>query len=158
MSALPPKADMCSAGAHVCFGPKADISAKLCILNFVVAAAAVATPLQAALGYASNVEMVSDPDLGAASICRLVAFPAMTNDKRNVSICLRSCSSDRDDWACGPERRGRTTHFVNKHINGERGDCRIRASHRAFPLRSQPGGGYTGLHISLRHWCSSSSC
>jgi hypothetical protein len=26
MSALPPKADMCSATAHVCFGPKADIS------------------------------------------------------------------------------------------------------------------------------------
>src|SRR5262245_44275706 len=26
MSALPPKADMCSALAHVCFGPKADIS------------------------------------------------------------------------------------------------------------------------------------
>src|SRR5262249_24812995 len=25
MSALPPKADMCSATAHVCFGPKADI-------------------------------------------------------------------------------------------------------------------------------------
>jgi hypothetical protein len=26
MSALPPKADMCSALAYVCFGPKADIS------------------------------------------------------------------------------------------------------------------------------------
>src|SRR5262249_4878636 len=26
MSALPPKADMCSAIAHVCFGPKADIA------------------------------------------------------------------------------------------------------------------------------------
>src|SRR5262249_35361898 len=26
MSALPPKADMCGAHAHVCFGPKADIS------------------------------------------------------------------------------------------------------------------------------------
>jgi len=25
MSALPPKADMCSAVAYVCFGPKADI-------------------------------------------------------------------------------------------------------------------------------------
>jgi len=25
MSALPPKADMCSATAHVCFGPKAGI-------------------------------------------------------------------------------------------------------------------------------------
>src|SRR5262249_27407765 len=25
MSALPPKADMCSAQAHVCFGPKADV-------------------------------------------------------------------------------------------------------------------------------------
>jgi hypothetical protein len=25
ISALPPKADMCSALAHVCFGPKADI-------------------------------------------------------------------------------------------------------------------------------------
>ena len=25
MSALPPKADMCSARAYVCFGPKADI-------------------------------------------------------------------------------------------------------------------------------------
>jgi len=25
MSALPPKADMCSALAHVCFGPEADI-------------------------------------------------------------------------------------------------------------------------------------
>ena len=27
MSALPPKADMCVALAHVCFGPKADIAA-----------------------------------------------------------------------------------------------------------------------------------
>jgi hypothetical protein len=27
MSALPPKADMCSALGHVCFGPKADIAA-----------------------------------------------------------------------------------------------------------------------------------
>jgi hypothetical protein len=27
MSALPPKADMCSALAYVCFGPKADIGA-----------------------------------------------------------------------------------------------------------------------------------
>jgi hypothetical protein len=27
MSAFPPKADMCSALAHVCFGPKADIAA-----------------------------------------------------------------------------------------------------------------------------------
>jgi hypothetical protein len=26
MSALPPKADMCSALDHVCFGPKADMS------------------------------------------------------------------------------------------------------------------------------------
>jgi len=26
MSALPPKADMCSAPAHVCFGPTADIN------------------------------------------------------------------------------------------------------------------------------------
>jgi hypothetical protein len=25
MSALPPKADMCGANSHVCFGPKADI-------------------------------------------------------------------------------------------------------------------------------------
>jgi hypothetical protein len=25
MSALPPKADMCGAIAHVCFGPKADM-------------------------------------------------------------------------------------------------------------------------------------
>jgi hypothetical protein len=27
MSALPPKADMCSALAHVCFGPEADMAA-----------------------------------------------------------------------------------------------------------------------------------
>jgi hypothetical protein len=26
MSALPPKADMCSALAHVCFGPEADMA------------------------------------------------------------------------------------------------------------------------------------
>jgi hypothetical protein len=26
MSALPPKADMCGATAHVCYGPKEDIS------------------------------------------------------------------------------------------------------------------------------------
>jgi len=29
MSALPPKADMCSALADVCFGPKADITASV---------------------------------------------------------------------------------------------------------------------------------
>jgi hypothetical protein len=32
MSALPPKADMCGAIAHVCFGPKADIA----LLNHLV--------------------------------------------------------------------------------------------------------------------------
>jgi hypothetical protein len=34
MSALPPKADMCGANRHVCFGPKADIAARL--LNHLV--------------------------------------------------------------------------------------------------------------------------
>jgi hypothetical protein len=29
MSALPPKADMCSAQAHVCFGPIADIASEM---------------------------------------------------------------------------------------------------------------------------------
>src|SRR5262245_59880285 len=32
-SALPPKADMCTAIAHVCFGPKADMRQRECILN-----------------------------------------------------------------------------------------------------------------------------
>ena len=59
MSALPPKADMCGATRDVRFGPKADISAQLFILNFVVAVAAVASPLEAALRYASNVELVA---------------------------------------------------------------------------------------------------
>jgi hypothetical protein len=36
MSALPPKADMCSALAHVCFGPIADIPA--CSLDYLVGA------------------------------------------------------------------------------------------------------------------------
>jgi hypothetical protein len=31
MSALPPKADMCSALAHVCFGPKADMGGVLAL-------------------------------------------------------------------------------------------------------------------------------
>jgi hypothetical protein len=35
MSALPPKADMCSALAYVCFGPKADIGS---LLNQLVSA------------------------------------------------------------------------------------------------------------------------
>ena len=44
MSALPPKADRCSALAHVCFGPKADIGdevdpAQGLINNFTVASA-----------------------------------------------------------------------------------------------------------------------
>jgi hypothetical protein len=34
MSALPPKADMCSALAYVCFGPKADIAAFLSDVRF----------------------------------------------------------------------------------------------------------------------------
>jgi hypothetical protein len=29
MSALPPKADMCGATAHVCYGPEADMSITL---------------------------------------------------------------------------------------------------------------------------------
>src|SRR5262245_5834238 len=34
MSALPPKADMCSALAHVCFGPKADIKSVIrCLVS-----------------------------------------------------------------------------------------------------------------------------
>jgi hypothetical protein len=37
MSALPPKADMCGANRHVCFGPKADISPHL-IDQFISAA------------------------------------------------------------------------------------------------------------------------
>jgi hypothetical protein len=64
MPALPPKADIQGRVWNVRHGPIADISAQLFILNFVVAVAAVASPLEAALGYASNVEMVSDPDLG----------------------------------------------------------------------------------------------
>src|SRR5215510_8404125 len=32
-SALPPKADMCTAIAHVCFGPKADMRQRECIRN-----------------------------------------------------------------------------------------------------------------------------
>jgi hypothetical protein len=47
---------MCSAVADVRFGPKADISAQLFILNFMVAVAAVASPLEAALRYASNLK------------------------------------------------------------------------------------------------------
>jgi hypothetical protein len=34
MSALPPKADMCSAAVHVRFGPKADISRCKCHVRF----------------------------------------------------------------------------------------------------------------------------
>jgi hypothetical protein len=34
MSALPPKADMCSAFIHVCFGPKADIAPEVSELIF----------------------------------------------------------------------------------------------------------------------------
>ena len=34
MSALPPKADMCGATRHVCFGPKADISRCNCYVGF----------------------------------------------------------------------------------------------------------------------------
>jgi hypothetical protein len=33
MSALPPKADVCSATAHVCFGPIADIG---CLFDYLV--------------------------------------------------------------------------------------------------------------------------
>ena len=33
MSALHPKADMCGANRHVCFGPKADIQGLLELLN-----------------------------------------------------------------------------------------------------------------------------
>ena len=33
MSALPPKADMCSAKAHVCFGPIADIAYEISDLS-----------------------------------------------------------------------------------------------------------------------------
>ena len=49
----------CEHESHVRFGPDADVSAQLFILNFVVAVAAVAAPLEAALRYASNVEMVA---------------------------------------------------------------------------------------------------
>ena len=108
------KAEMRIAKDDVCFTPESrhQYARRICLLRansghqckavhfeLCVAVAEVASPLEAALGFASNVEMVSDPDLGAASIRCLAAFPVMTNDKRNVSICLRSCSSDRNDWA-----------------------------------------------------------
>ena len=44
MSALTPKADMCSALAHVCFGPKADITA---IARHGIKEAAMVRPLMA---------------------------------------------------------------------------------------------------------------
>jgi hypothetical protein len=34
MSALPPKADMCGATAHVCYGPEADMSITLGPVEF----------------------------------------------------------------------------------------------------------------------------
>src|SRR5262245_26034081 len=37
MSALPPKADMCSAHAHVCFGPKADMEPSHSITSLALA-------------------------------------------------------------------------------------------------------------------------
>jgi hypothetical protein len=33
VSALPPKMDICSATAHVCYGPKADMVASTCVLS-----------------------------------------------------------------------------------------------------------------------------
>jgi hypothetical protein len=35
MSALPPKADMCGALGHVCFGPKADIARYVFTLSWL---------------------------------------------------------------------------------------------------------------------------
>jgi hypothetical protein len=47
MSALPPKADMCSALAYVCFGPKADITELGCHqrLDFTSLIAGFVAPL-----------------------------------------------------------------------------------------------------------------
>ena len=44
MSALPPSADMCSALAHVCFGPKADISEQTPKLSYLFFVGRAASP------------------------------------------------------------------------------------------------------------------
>jgi hypothetical protein len=43
MSALPPKADMCSATAHVCYGPIADIGHRHSIISSALASKVGAT-------------------------------------------------------------------------------------------------------------------
>jgi hypothetical protein len=42
MSALPPKADLCSANRHVCFGPEADINSYNFTLQLIEIKAALA--------------------------------------------------------------------------------------------------------------------
>src|SRR5262245_53528213 len=49
MSALPPKADMCSALAHVCYGPKADIAVNYSITSSARASTAGGTVRPSAL-------------------------------------------------------------------------------------------------------------
>jgi hypothetical protein len=53
MSALPPKADMCSALGHVCFGPIADMPRSL---DYVVGAGKQ-------LGWDSQVERLCSPEV-----------------------------------------------------------------------------------------------
>ena len=50
MSALPPKADMCSATQHVRFVPKADISLKVAALHDMIAGVAYRLSKMASAG------------------------------------------------------------------------------------------------------------
>ena len=53
MSALPPKADMCSALADVCYGPEADITTFDQLINWMSIALAVLRRIPGAYAFAS---------------------------------------------------------------------------------------------------------
>ena len=61
MSALPPKADMCGAPEHVCFGPKADMAqaATVASNSGLKIGRAFISPLRPARGIASSREVAA---------------------------------------------------------------------------------------------------
>src|SRR5262245_16849796 len=98
-SALPPKADMCGATGHVCFGPTADMRERECIFN------RNGMKLRA-LGPKSNcVVRRCSPNLGESAVAKMrftVALFVSTLVGVSVPASAEACPDNPDSLATSP--------------------------------------------------------
>jgi len=126
MSALPPKADMCSASAHVRYGPKADMLGHPYLLRAVLR-------FHQAIERRPTMGSLPQPVRDAAdvsAVCQLVLRERLSRDLglwEQMRDCLHDDSVVRIGWinASGPE-------FVRR--SKEMAERNVKATHRLGPI------------------------